>query len=180
VVVNHNTLALENQRLDFRTKDELAGPGLRVPQIGAFDAVVGINKNDVATGHGLQCSVEPATPRRTDYRIPVDGVWQQVCAFQRRDRPPIAVNDNPERIVDRFVARPEAMVVSGVPIKVGDVAAISVVGLIGDPVPDDPRRQRGVAILGRLAAQAAQQSEFPKIPDVSGVPILHTIVTNIL
>src|ERR1035437_3524918 len=41
VVVNHNTLALENQRLDFRTKDELGGPGLRVPQIGALDSVVG-------------------------------------------------------------------------------------------------------------------------------------------
>jgi hypothetical protein len=31
VVVDHNTLALQNQRLNFRTKDELAGPGLCVP-----------------------------------------------------------------------------------------------------------------------------------------------------
>jgi hypothetical protein len=54
------------------------------------------------------------------------------------------------------------------------------VGLIGDPVPDKTRRQHGVLILGRHAAQAAQQSEFPKISDISGVPILHTIVTNIL
>jgi hypothetical protein len=38
----------------------------------------------------------------------------------------------------------------------------------------------GVLILGRLAAQVAQQSEFPKVPDVTGIPILHTIVTNIL
>jgi hypothetical protein len=37
-----------------------------------------------------------------------------------------------------------------------------------------------VAILSRFAAQVTQQSEFPKVPDVSGVPILHAIVTNIL
>jgi hypothetical protein len=68
----------------------------------------------------------------------------------------------------------------GALFQIRDVAAISVVGLIGDPVPDDPRRQRGVVIRGRLAAQVAQQSEFPKIPDIPGVPILHAIVTNIL
>src|ERR1035437_2934443 len=30
VVVDHNSLALQNQRVNFRTKDELAGPGLCV------------------------------------------------------------------------------------------------------------------------------------------------------
>jgi hypothetical protein len=64
--------------------------------------------------------------------------------------------------------------------QVGDVAAIPVVGLIGDPVPDDTRCQRGVFILGRPAAQVAQQPQFPEIPDIPGVPILHAIVTNIL
>jgi hypothetical protein len=48
-------------------------------------------------------------------------------------------------------------------------------------VPDNARLlQTPVLILGRHAAQMAQQSEFPEIPDVSCVPILHAIVTNIL
>ncbi|HZL69797.1 MAG TPA: hypothetical protein VFC29_20990 [Candidatus Limnocylindrales bacterium] len=64
--------------------------------------------------------------------------------------------------------------------QVRGVASISVVGLIGNPVPDDAGRQVGVVILGRLAAQVAQQSEFPKISDIPGVSILHAIVTNIL
>src|ERR1035441_598025 len=48
-------------------------------------------------------------------------------------------------------------------------------------LPDHARLlQTPVLILGRHAAQMAQQSEFPEIPDVSCVPILHAIVTNIL
>ena len=45
----------------------------------------------------------------------------------------------------------------GAPFQVRGVAAISVVGLIGDPVPDDPRRQRGVVIRGRLAVPQVAQ-----------------------
>ena len=42
------------------------------------------------------------------------------------------------------------------------------------PVPDDARLlQTPVLIVIRLAAQMTQQSEFSKVSDVSGVPILH-------
>jgi hypothetical protein len=35
-------------------------------------------------------------------------------------------------------------------------------------------------VLRRHAAQVTQQSEFPKIPDITGVPILHVDFTNTL
>jgi hypothetical protein len=35
-------------------------------------------------------------------------------------------------------------------------------------------------VLRRHAAKVAQQPEFPKVPDIPGVSILHAIVTNIL
>jgi hypothetical protein len=85
-----------------------------------------------------------------------------------------------ESIIERFVARPKTPVVYRVLLQIADMAPICVVGFVSDSVPDDARLQREVVILGRLAAQVTQQSEFPEIPDVSCVPILHLDFTSSL
>src|ERR1017187_6319789 len=60
------------------------------------------------------------------------------------------------------------------------MAPICVVGFVSDSVPDDAQLQREVFIVSRHVAQVTQQSEFPKIPDVSGVLILHIDIPNAL
>src|ERR1039457_5451148 len=86
----------------------------------------------------------------------------------------------PKGFVKVRVARFKAPVVFIALVQVPDALSIGVVALISGAVPDDARLQRWVLLLRRHAAEVAQQSEFSKVSDVSGVPILHVDIPNAL
>src|ERR1017187_4882334 len=89
-----------------------------------------------------------------------------------------------ESIIEVLVTSPEAEIIFIALLQVPNEPPIGLLVLTRPRarlVPDDARLlQTQVLILGRHAAEVAQQSEFPEIPDISGVPILHVEFTNTL
>ena len=59
VVINDDTLSSRNQLANLAPKYVLAGFALSGPQVGALDAIIGIEKHEVALGGRLESSLEP-------------------------------------------------------------------------------------------------------------------------
>jgi hypothetical protein len=59
VVINDDTLSSFHQLANLAPKYVLAGFALSGPQVGALDAIIGIEKHEVALGGRLESSLEP-------------------------------------------------------------------------------------------------------------------------
>ena len=59
VVINDDALSGLNQLANLAPENVLAGFALSGPQVGALDAIIGIEKHEVALGGRLESSLEP-------------------------------------------------------------------------------------------------------------------------
>src|ERR1035441_7678345 len=71
VVINDDALPALNQLADLTPERILAGFSLGGPQIEAFDAVIGIEKYEVAPGGCLKSTLEPVGAGTSDPLFPV-------------------------------------------------------------------------------------------------------------
>jgi hypothetical protein len=164
VVIYDEALSAPDQLANLVTENILPGFALSGQQVGTLDAIVGIEKHEVAPSGLLGCILEPIITGASALLLavanvlaPVDRAGEQLGVLQRRYCS-ISGHDISKRVKEILVTGLKAAVIFIALVQAIDEFPVRLFLLASPrvcPVPDDTRLQVGVAILCRLAAEVA-------------------------